>query len=149
VLLIRGERLDVERSWNLGAENRPITAGPALVGGRILVVVDKRELVALDPAENEPLWRFTTPGDGLVGLPASLPAGFAVADRAGRIWLLDPGTGKPRSSSGYRFAAAVAPVCAPLPMGSEQVFVVLSDGSAVIISSSELAGDSLEPTGQR
>lgn len=132
VLVVRGERLEVERTWKLGGDGRAITAGPTPVNNRVLVTINDRELVALNPGRDTPLWTFATSGDGLIGTATAFAGRLVVADGSGRLWQLDLETGRPVNPRGMEFRAA-APAIPPVALSGDRLFVALSDGTAAVL----------------
>jgi outer membrane protein assembly factor BamB len=137
LVLMRGPQMEVERVWRLGDDDRVITRGPAVLNNRIAVILNDLDLICLDPTNNKPVWTYTTPGDGFVGLPVPMGAGWAVADRNGSMTLLDAHTGQP-VGPGLSLPGLVAAAGPMIPMGPDRLFVVLTDGSAQVISAEQL-----------
>ena len=130
VTLLGGPELKTERVWSMGGE---ITAGPFLRGQHLGCVVDRR-LVWIDPARDQPLWRYTMAGEGIVGEPQVIGDLLVVADVSGRFVGIDPVTGKPRNLLGYMLKAHAAPVATPVVFGKNEAFVPLTDGTVFILS---------------
>jgi outer membrane protein assembly factor BamB len=135
VVILRGDRLDVQRSWKLG-EEPAITAGPVALGDLVGVVRGRRELVALHPDRPEPAWRFTLPDAELVGSPQLAGSAIALADSLGRLWLLDPATGKARR---HELPAPLVAAAGPVPLSTDRLLVFLVDGSACIVPVADFA----------
>jgi hypothetical protein len=129
VTQLEGDELARKRAWTLSDD---VTAGPFTHGGSAGVVVGRRRLVWLDPAKEQPAWALTFPAD-IVGEPLLLEGVLIVADESGQIQAVDPADGSP---VGLRYAieAAVAPAAAPVPHGADQLFVPLTDGTALLLS---------------
>jgi len=137
-----GSRFKEVRRWALGGK---ITAGPFLRGDRIGCVLDRRELVWIDPTKALPLWwRCVCSNDGIVGQPQLIGDSIVVADLAGRFLALDPKSGDPRGS-GYTLKASAAPAGAPVAFGKESVFAPLTDGTVLLLSLEQLTGDEQKP----
>jgi outer membrane protein assembly factor BamB len=129
VTLLQGDALQRTRSWTLSGN---ITAGPVVRAGMILVVVDNRRLVWIDPERDQlPGLAFSFPAD-IVGLPELIDGVLVVADETGHIQGFDPRTAR-KVGDGYLLRADVAPAGAPLPFG-DRVFVPLTDGTALLPS---------------
>lgn len=141
VTLFQGTSLNVVRTWKPGGADQPITAGPFAVNGKIGCVVGAKRLVWLDPTKDEPLWTFTTPGDGLIGGPQPLVDRLVVADQSGRFFLLDVGTGKPILPAGYQHPAAVSLTTVPVPFGHGRLFAPMSDGTVLLLPVAWLTGE--------
>src|SRR5205807_3089104 len=109
-----------------------VTAGPFAHQGGAGVVIGRRRLVWLDPAREQPAWALTFPAD-IVGEPRLLDGVLIVADESGQIQAIDPASGQPVGLR-YTLEAAVAPAMAPLPHGPDQLFVPLTDGTALLLS---------------
>jgi hypothetical protein len=135
-------RLDKpRRTWNLGGT---VTAGPALAsasedGVRISCVVDGRQLVWLDPARDEPVWKYTTGGPAIVGQPQQVGDVLVVADQGGHYVALDPKTGEKRGP-GYTLQGSIAPAASPVAFGPNRAFAPLSDGTALLLPLKKLTG---------
>lgn len=128
--LLEGEALKVARRWSLGGT---ITAGPFVRGPRIGCVVDRQQLVWIDPDREELLWKYTTQGESIVGQPQLMEAMVVVADMGGRFVALDPASGKPRGR-GQTLTGSVAPAAAPVPFGPGRAFAPLTDGTVLLLS---------------
>jgi hypothetical protein len=139
VLLLRGDQLEIERTWRVADDRHSVTHGPKVIGNRIVLIVENRELNCLDPASTKPLWAIRSPGDGFVNLPVALDSEWVVADRDGRFWLLDPTTGQPRNPNGYRLSSTLAAAGPMLAIGSDRLLVFLTDGSAIVLTRDELS----------
>jgi len=139
VLLVRGDRLEVERSWAVGGDRRVITAGPSLAHGLILVTINETELVALNASGDTPAWTLTTPGDGLLGTATVVGRSLVIADRSGRLWSIDPATGRPHSSVGFLLRPTAAAVAPPVALDGDRMFVALTDGTAVVLRAADLS----------
>lgn len=129
VILLQGKDLQETRRWPLAG---PITAGPFVRGRHIGCVVDRRQLVWIDPAKEQPVWKFATKGEAIVGQPQRIGDGIVVADLSGRFVGLDPATGQARGP-GYTLKASVVPAVAPVAFGSDRVFAPLSDGTVLLL----------------
>jgi hypothetical protein len=139
VLLVNGDRLDVERSWSLGGDGREVSAGPTWTNGLVLFSINGRELIALDILRDAPAWTLPTPGDGWIGTATPLGDSLVAADRSGRLWGIDPATGRPRVADGYRLGPTVAAAGPPVAVGGDRLFIPLTDGTAVVLRAAELA----------
>jgi outer membrane protein assembly factor BamB len=129
VWLLQTSDLRRIRSWEL--DGKEITAGPFVAANRIGCVVDHQCLVWMDPA-GDVLWKYRTAGQGIVGRPHLVGDVLVVADRAGKLFGLDPATGKPRGST-YTLKASVSPAAAPVAFGPDRLFMPLSDGSFLLL----------------
>jgi hypothetical protein len=123
--LFQGPEWKPVRTWKLGGR---ITAGPFLRGGRIGCVVDRNQLVWIDPVNAEPAWKFSVTGDGIVGEPQLVNQLLIVADLSGKFIAINPETGKP-SGKEYQLAAGAAPVATPVAFGSAEALLPLTDGT--------------------
>jgi outer membrane protein assembly factor BamB len=133
VTLVRGDRPTAARSWRLG----PVTAGPWAIGDRLAVVVDRKKFVWLNPDADQPVWTYTTPGDGIDFPPRVIDGKLVVADLAGRFIAIDPATGK-AAGNGYQFPAEAAPTSVVTPFGPGRLFAPLTDGSVLLLRLKEL-----------
>jgi hypothetical protein len=130
VTLLHGDSLQKVRSWTLSGN---ITAGPVVRAGAVLVVVDHRRLVWIDPEKDQlPGLAFSFPAD-IVGLPEMVDGVLIVADLTGQIQGFDPRTAR-KVGDGYVLRADVAPAGTPLPFGPDRVFVPLTDGTMLLPS---------------
>jgi hypothetical protein len=129
VTLFQGEMLKKVREWPL---SDAINAGPFVRGDSVYVAVGGRRLVCLDPNRPEPRWAHTFRAD-IVGEPRFIDGALIVADESGQIQALDPTTGEP-VGLGYTVRAAVAPAASPMPYGTDQLFVPLTDGTVMLLS---------------
>jgi len=127
VTLLEGEELRKVREWTVSGE---ITAGPFVRDRTVILVVDHRRLVFLDPDKNQLQGGWSFPND-IVGEPALIDGHLIVADESGAITALDPTTQKP-VGLGYRLQADVAPAAAPVPWGADRLFVPLTDGTVLL-----------------
>jgi hypothetical protein len=135
VTLLEPERLAILMRWNLGGK---VTAGPFVRAGAIGCVVARNQLVWLDPQKQEPAWTYTFDAD-VVGEPQLIDGMLVVADVAGQFIALDPASGR---LLGPRFAlkANVAPTAAPMPFGPGRAFVLLTDGTIIVLPLDRLRG---------
>jgi outer membrane protein assembly factor BamB len=131
------------RRWLSGGDKPTIPPGkPAgtpvaiTVGGRTLVVysIDRKHLVALDPARADPAWvrrDLAPPAAGaLVGWNATGDR-LVVTDQTGQVVMLDAATGQELARSPAPPAGAIA-VAPAVPLGTGAL-VVLADGSAATV----------------
>jgi hypothetical protein len=130
-----------KRAWNLAGT---ITAGPYLAstdanGVRVACVVDGRRLVWLDPAKADPVWKYETGGQAIVGQPRLVGGVLVVADQGGRFVALDPTTGEQRGP-GYTLRGSVAPAASPVAFGPDRAFAPLSDGTALLLPVPRITG---------
>lgn len=130
LVLLDALKLKPIRRWPLEGK---ITAGPFRRGQRIGCIVNRRTLVWLDPDRTQPLWKYTAPGDGIVGQPRPVGDMVLVADFSGHFVALDAETGQPRGP-GYTLKANVAPAATPLPFGQDGVFAPLTDGTILLLT---------------
>jgi outer membrane protein assembly factor BamB len=126
-LTLLNPRLEVQRRWQLPGT---VTAGPFVRDGKI-GCVSNQTLFWFDPDAEAPVWEFALAA-APVGAPLLVDGALVVADVQGTLRILDPATGTPRGD-GYTFRANVAPVAAPLPLGSGRLFVPLSDGTVMLV----------------
>ena len=109
--------LQVNRTWDLKGK---VTNGPFVRvlpdgGVRIGCVLDQRQLVWLDPADDKPLWSYRTEGEAIVGQPQLIEDLLVVAHQSGHYIALDPATGK---AKGPGYTLAPVPRRPPLPLPS-------------------------------
>jgi outer membrane protein assembly factor BamB len=125
----------MSRSWETGGR---VTAGPFLrtppgSQPRVGCVVDGRRLVWIDPLKgNSFLWEHRTAGAAIVDEPQLLNDTVIVADQDGHIVALDAATGKPRGK-GYTLPGSIAPAAPPVEFDQENLFVPLTDGTALLV----------------
>jgi outer membrane protein assembly factor BamB len=131
---------DPVRRWH-GGEKSAIPPGkptgtPAAVAGGTLVVysIDRRHLVAIDPARVAPAWvkRDLVPASAgtLVGWSA-VGDRLIATDQTGRVLALDASSGKELARSPAPPAGMIA-VAPGVPLGAG-VLVILADGSAATV----------------
>jgi outer membrane protein assembly factor BamB len=106
-------------------------------GVRIGCIVEQDRLVWLDPEKAERLWTYQTTGDAIVGRPRLVEDVLVVALQSGRYIGLDPLTGKSKGT-GYTLRASAAPAASPRPFGSGRLLAPLSDGTALLLSLTQL-----------
>ncbi|GIS61344.1 MAG: hypothetical protein CM1200mP2_35690 [Planctomycetaceae bacterium] len=71
------------------------TAGPWVVGKRVLVETGQNQLVCLDPAENlKVLWTAKTNGQSVAGAPLSVEGRLLVAFDDGRVVVVNSADGQ-------------------------------------------------------
>jgi hypothetical protein len=87
----------------------------------------------LDPAQEKPLWKYLSDGEGIVGEPQLVDGILVVADESGKYVGIDPSTGKP-VGEGYTLQANAAPAAAPVPFGPRRAFAPLTDGTVLLLS---------------
>jgi len=129
VYLFEGEGLKPARQWEL---KESITAGPFVRGGLAGCVVGGRRLVWLDPAKDDRLWSYDSPGEGIIGQPQIADGLVLVADVSGRFVSLDPATGRARGP-GYQLRASVGPGATPVGFGTGRAFAPLTDGTVLLL----------------
>jgi outer membrane protein assembly factor BamB len=129
VYLFEDDALKQVRRWEL---KEALTAGPFVRGGQIGCVVGRRRLVWLDPAKDDPLWTYESPGEGIVGRPQLADGLVLVADVSGRFVALDPLTGRARGP-GYQLRGSVGPAAAPVGFGSGRAFAPMTDGTVLFV----------------
>jgi hypothetical protein len=129
----RAGQMTLQRKWSLGGA---VTAGPYLqhqADGtvRIGCVVERRQLVWLDPERDKPLWTYPPqPGASLVGRPQLVGDLVVVADQRGRIVGLNPETGVP-AGPGYTLQGSMTAAASPVAFG-DRLFTPLSDGTILL-----------------
>jgi hypothetical protein len=146
ITLLQGADLQPARSWPLGGK---ITAGPFLRGQYIGCVVDRRQLVWIDPSSpaegvdadhRKPKWPpYIMQGDGIVGEPQLVHGTIVVVDLSGRIVGLDPETGKERGKA-YTLKASAAPAATAVAFGAAEALVPLTDGTVFVLPLHVLGG---------
>ena len=115
-----------------------ITAGPYRVGQRVACVLNHRQLVWINPGKDGEVWKYNTPGEGIVGQPQRGGDVVVVAGRKGLLIGLDPQTGKPTGKGAYKLRANVAPAANPVAFGPNQLFAPLTDGTVLVLPLKEL-----------
>jgi hypothetical protein len=130
--LLDGEKLSLLKRWPMPGR---ISAGPFVRAGKIGCVVGKNRLVWLDPVKDEPAWQYTFAD--IVGEPHLIDGVLVVADVAGQVLALDPGSGR-SVGPGLTFKANVAATAAPMPFGPGQAFVPLTDGTVIVLPLAKL-----------
>jgi outer membrane protein assembly factor BamB len=138
VLLIRGDKLEVERTWRLGGDGKTITGGPVLVAGLLLVIIDGKHVIALQPDRDNPTWHFEVPGGTTIGQPSEFAGKIALADSQGRVWLIDASTGKATLANGFTLPGSSVAAAAPVALGADRLFVPLADGTAIVLTTRQL-----------
>lgn len=128
VALLKGDRLDVERTWRFGGD-LPISLPPIEVAGLVCLARGGTELIALRPDAAEPAWRFALADAEWVGAPTAVRDDVIAADSIGRLWAFGP-NGSRRVLS---LPAGLVAVGTPAGLGPDRVLVPLFDGSAVIV----------------
>jgi hypothetical protein len=134
IKLVRTGDFAVEREWSLGG---PITAGPFWRGDRVGCVVEYRRLVWLDPQSNKPVWTYTSSAGKIVGRPQLSNGAVLVAHLGGRIVALNPADGRVQGK-GYQLQGSIAPAGSPAALGGDNVFLPLTDGTALLLSHADL-----------
>jgi outer membrane protein assembly factor BamB len=129
VALLRGDSLEVERTWRLGAEPA-VSAGPVVAAAHVAVVRGRSEVVGLRLDADAVAWRFTPPAAEVVGGPVAAGGRFALADSQGRLWLIDPADGV---TTRLILPSPLVAAAAPLPLGADRLLVLLTDGSALAV----------------
>jgi outer membrane protein assembly factor BamB len=129
LLQLQGKEIKEIRRWPLDGK---ITSGPFLRGNRVGCVVDRRQLVWIDPAKDQPLWSFIAPGEAIVGQPQQVGELVVVADLGGKFVGLDAQTGK-QVGPGYLLKASVAPAATPVSFGPDRLFAPLTDGTVLLL----------------
>jgi len=129
LLQLQGKEIKEVRRWSLGGK---ITADPFLRGNRVGCIVDRRQLVWIDPASDQPAWTLTVDGEAIVGQPQQVGDLVVVADLAGKFISVDRQTGK-RVGPGYVLRASVAPAAAPVMFGPDRLLAPLSDGTVLLL----------------
>ncbi|MBL8798877.1 MAG: PQQ-binding-like beta-propeller repeat protein [Planctomycetia bacterium] len=133
--LLQGDYLQKARSWQLPGA---ITAGPFLRGAHIGCVLDRRQLVWLDPDQAEPLWTYADDRGGpIVGQPRLVGDHIVLAHQNGRFISLDPATGKTHGK-GFTLRASIAPAVAPVAFGTDRIFAPLTDGTVLLLPLAEV-----------
>lgn len=131
---------DPLRRWRGGTaipNGSPSGLSVVVLGNRrlLLYAVDRRNLVALDPDQAEPVWVAA----GLVPAEAGELTGWRVdsgrviaTEQSGRLLMFDVQTGKPFASVPQSLLGAVASGPA-VPLVSGEALLTLSDGSATTV----------------
>ena len=134
LVLLDAIKLKPIRRWSLEGK---VIAGPFLRGKRIGCIVNRRTLVWIDPAQTQPLWKYTVQGEGIVGQPRLVGDSVVVANLSGHFVALDAETGQPRGR-GYTLKASVAPAAAPVAFGPDGIFAPLTDGTILLLTREQL-----------
>jgi PQQ-like domain len=129
LLQLQGKEIKEVRRWALGGK---ITADPFLRGNRVGCIIDRRQLVWIDPASDQPAWTLTVEGEAIVGQPQQVGELVVIADLAGKFISVDRQTGK-RVGPGYVLRASVAPAAAPVMFGPDRLLAPLSDGTMLLL----------------
>ncbi len=121
--------------WKLDGN---LTAGPFIQelpngGWRIGCVLDRRQLVWIDPTQEKQLWTYSTDGPAIVGHPQWIEDMLVIALQSGRYVGIDPKTGEARGP-GYTLRTSAAPAAVPMLFGPGRMFAPLSDGTALLLS---------------
>jgi len=140
VQLLDGDSLAPILTWNvrqlqLGTE---VTGGPHLLGrgptARILIIVDRTNLVCLASETRLPVWKYRVKGDGLAELPQVIDDALVLSDLSGRFEAINAATGAPIGTSFPVLGALpAAPTANPLDGGDGKLYAPLSDGSLLVI----------------
>ena len=102
-----------------------------VLGGGIVVVLEKRRVLYLDPEKADPRWQYACAAD-LVGRPQLIAGRLVLADAGGTITTLDAATGK-ASGPSVTLRPSVAPAAAPVPLGDGRLAVLLTDGTMIVL----------------
>jgi hypothetical protein len=122
-------------SWKPGGR---VTVGPFLrtpagSGPRVGCVLDGNRLVWIDPKDaTSKMWEFKTDGAAIVGEPQLVGNSLIVADQDGGIAALDLATVK-RLSKPYSLPGSIAPAAPPVAFDRKNLFVPLTDGTALLL----------------
>jgi outer membrane protein assembly factor BamD (BamD/ComL family)/outer membrane protein assembly factor BamB len=119
-----------------------LTAGPFVQaipngGWRIGCVLDRRNLLWIDPEKEKPLWTYSTDGPAIIGHPQWVDNMLVVALQSGRYVGIDPKTGK-QTGPGYTLRTSAAPAVPPVSFGPGRLFTPLTDGTALMLSCDRL-----------
>jgi hypothetical protein len=122
-------------TWELKGN---LTAGPfvqAMPGGgwRIGCLLDRRQMLWIDPAKADPPWTYSTDGPAIIGQPQWIEDMLVLSLQSGRYVGIDPNTGKAKGA-GYTLRTSAAPAATPMPFGAGRMFTPLSDGTALLLS---------------
>src|SRR5262249_36831348 len=132
--LLQSPQWTAVRTWKLGR----ITAGPFLRGQRIGCIVNRNEIVWIDPANEKINWRFTRKGEGIIGEPQLVNQMLVVADVSGKFIALNPETGQ-QIGKEYELSAGAAPVATPAAFGANEALVPLTDGTVFVLPLKDFA----------
>jgi outer membrane protein assembly factor BamB len=127
----------VVRRWQF--EGQRITKGPFVRGKNLGVVLDGSTLVWLDPEKDAPLWD-PRPFDklGIAGEPHLVGNLMLVAENTGKYYWVDPKTGADKGM--FEPKRRVVPATAAVPLGDRHAFALLSDGTALLLTSPAAGG---------
>jgi hypothetical protein len=122
-------------TWELRGN---LSAGPFIQaapegGWRIGCVLDRRRLLWIDPAKEQPLWTYDSRGPAILGQPQQIEDMLVAALQSGLYVAIDPKTGQLRGS-GYTLRTSAAPAATPMTFGPGRMFAPLSDGTALVLS---------------
>jgi len=122
-------------TWPL---NGNLSSGPFVQaapegGWRIGCVLDRSNLLWIDPSKAKPLWTYPSDGPAIIGQPQRIEDMLVAALQSGHYVGIDPSTGKPKGR-GYTLRASVAPAATPVSFGPGRMFAPLSDGTALLLS---------------
>jgi outer membrane protein assembly factor BamB len=116
------------RRWPLGAQ---VTAGPVLRKDRLLLVLEGRKLMWIDPDAARPCWTSKPLPGRIVGMPSRAGNTLLVADTSRRLTGLSVDSGEKLWSE--PLGVRVGPAAAAVPYGAEKVLVPLVDGSVLVL----------------
>lgn len=133
VTLIRGEKPTPTRTWSVGN----VTAGPWVIGEKIAVVVDRNNLVWLNPESDQAVWSYKLNDDGIEAAPRMIENLLVVADSSGRFVAIDPVNGK-SVASGFQLAIESAPAASVTEFGPGRLFAPLTDGTVLLLQLADL-----------
>jgi hypothetical protein len=126
VTLVQSEPLKVVRRWTMPGQ---ITAGPFVRDKYIGCIVDGRQLMWLDPDQQEPVGQYRAPAR-IVGEPQLIAGRLVVADQSGQLAALDPATAKVAGLP-YHIPLSASPATTPVRWGQAHALVPLTDGTAL------------------
>lgn len=131
---VRGDgAMAVRREWDLGGT---VTAGPFLretaEGVRVGCVVDRTNLLWLDPHATDKPWKHEAGSTEIVGEPRLVGGLIVVGDQNGRYVALDPKDGK-EVGKGHQLRGSVAAVAGAVELLPGRAVAPLSDGTMMIL----------------
>ncbi len=128
VTLFQAESLTVVQRWSLAGK---LTAGPFVLGRHLACVLDRRRLVLLDPAKEQPVWEYRLVAD-VVGAPLLIDGMVVTANLAGQVLGLDLDNGQP-CGHGCMLTHNVAPAAGPVRLAPGRLFLPLTDGTVLLL----------------
>lgn len=134
-----GQTLAANQRWDMRGlrKGNEITAGPFVVidqgQPRIIVIVDRVNVVCLTSNDRRELWSYRGKGEGLEVPPRAVGSALILSDVSGRFEAISLSDGRPLAKPfPPQFPLPAAPAAAPLDLG-QQLFAPLADGTVLLI----------------